>query len=148
MPLVRGEHGKPAVAGSDLRFNKTDCGELALVATCPGRDVGIDLEAHRSVLRSERIAARFFSEEEGRRLSQAKEPLVTFFDLWTTKEAVLKCDGGGLGAFPMSGFTAPDDLPAGGSVGGRWWVKSLDIGPGFSAAIAVEGVSAEAVGLG
>lgn len=137
--LTRGERGKPQLEGSDLCFNKTDCGELALVAICVGREVGIDLEAHRRVLRAERIASRFFSAEEQQRLRQSPDPVAAFFDLWTTKEAVLKCDGGGLGAFAMSGFTAPPDLRLGGPVEGRWWVGSVEVEAGFSAAVALAG---------
>ncbi len=141
--IIRGDHGKPALAESDLHFNKTDCGDLALVALCRGREVGIDLEAHRPVLRSERIAARFFSEDERNRLAEATDPTALFFDLWTTKEAVLKCDGGGLGAFPMSGFTAPADLVNGGAVAARWWVRSVEVGSGLSAAVALDGADPE-----
>jgi len=141
--LTRGERGKPSLEGSDLRFNKTDCGELALVAICSGREVGIDLEAHRPVLRAERIADRFFSADEQRRLELAPDPAAGFFDIWTTKEAVLKCDGGGLGAFAMSGFTAPPDLRRGGPVSERWWVRSVEVEAGFSAAVALAGPDPE-----
>lgn len=141
--LTRGERGKPTLEGSDVCFNKTDCGDLALVAICVGREVGIDLEAHRAVLRAERIAARFFSTDEQRRFALAPDPVTVFFDLWTTKEAVLKCDGGGLGAFAMSGFTAPPDLRLGGPVEGRWWVRSVEVEAGFSAAVALSGPEPE-----
>ncbi len=45
-----GEHGKPAVAGSDagLEFNLAHSGELALIAFTHNQPVGIDVEFPRS----------------------------------------------------------------------------------------------------
>jgi 4'-phosphopantetheinyl transferase len=143
--IERGPKGKPRLAGSDLEFNKTDCGEVALVAMCHGRAVGLDLERHRPVKRADRIALRFFSNEERARLEGQPSP-ATFFDVWTTKEAVLKCDGRGLGGIPMASFSAP---VGGGPTGGRWWVAPVAVGAGWSAAVALDGIaSAEVRGPG
>lgn len=140
VPLVRGRRGKPEIAGSDLRFNKADSGEVAMVALCRGREVGLDLEAHRELRRAEPIARRFFAPEE-----QAQAASATgFFDIWTTKEAVLKCDGGGLGSIPMASFACP---VGGGPVAGRWWVLPVAWRSGWSVAVALAGTEPAEVSL-
>lgn len=141
LALTRGPHGKPAVAGSTLRFNKSDTGELAAVALSQAREVGLDVEAHRDVRRAERIAARFFSPDEQRAIEDLPvgERRQAFFDCWTVKEAVLKCDGGGLGAIPMASFSAPLGAQWQGPVSDSWWGARLQLAEGFSAAVVVAG---------
>ncbi|HUR48998.1 MAG TPA: 4'-phosphopantetheinyl transferase superfamily protein [Acidimicrobiales bacterium] len=141
LELTRGPHGKPALASSDLRFNKSDSGELAAVALSDGREVGLDVEAHRDVKRSERIAARFFSDAEQEALATlpVDERRQAFFDCWTVKEAVLKCDGGGLGAMPMASFSAPLGAQWQGQISARWWGARLQIATGVSGAVVLEG---------
>lgn len=139
--LTRGAQGKPALAGSSLRFNKSDSGELAAVALCEEREVGLDVEAHRDVTRSERIARRFFSAREQQELKSLpqEERAKAFFDCWTVKEAVLKCDGGGLGALPMASFSAPLDPDWHGAIAGKWWGARLNIAPRLSGAVVLQG---------
>lgn len=151
--LTRGAHGKPALADSPIGFNKSDSGELAAVALSAEREVGLDIEAHRDVKRAERIAARFFSDAEQRALATlpVDERRQAFFDCWTVKEAVLKCDGGGLGAMPMASFSAPLGAQWQGPISvsmsspGRrpdtesWWGARLQLAPGFSGAVVIAG---------
>ena len=139
--LSRGEHGKPALAGSSLRFNKSDSGELAAVALCESREVGLDIEQHREVKRADRIARRFFSDSERQELDALTEDQRrrAFFDCWTIKEAVLKCDGGGLGAIPMASYSAPLEEDWRGTISGRWWAARLELGTDLSAAVALAG---------
>jgi 4'-phosphopantetheinyl transferase len=73
--LKLGRGGKPELAdpASDLRFNLSHSHGRALVAVCPGREVGVDLE------RIGRRPASFYAE-------------------WTRREALAKCFGSGLWA--------------------------------------------------
>jgi 4'-phosphopantetheinyl transferase len=110
-----GPHGKPALdphgSASDLRFNLSHSGSLALVAVSSGREVGVDIERAR-----ERHTAEFLR-------------------AWVAREAAVKCDGGGLlassqGFGPQGGAPPPPaDL----------WTAALDLGPRAVAAVAVEG---------
>ena len=70
-----GERGKPmlAAAGESLRFNLSHSGELALIAVCEGREVGVDVQ---------RLGER---------------PL-DYYEDWTRREAIAKCHGTGLWA--------------------------------------------------
>lgn len=145
--LTRGTHGKPQLERSALQFNKSDCGELAVVAVCRGRAVGVDVEAHRVVSRAERIAERFFSDTERTEIAALprEHQLRAFFDCWTVKEAVLKCDGGGLGAIPMASFSSGLGQDWSGEIDGRWWGKRFTVGAGLSAAVVLEGPEAAPV---
>lgn len=89
--FVLGAHGKPALdprcSASDLRFNLSHSGNLALVAVSSGREVGVDIERAR-----ERHTAEFLH-------------------AWVAREAAVKCDGGGLLASPRADlWTAELDL--------------------------------------
>lgn len=139
--LARGPQGKPEVVDSTLRFNKSDTGDFAAVALCRGREVGLDIEQHREVRYAARIVSRFLSADERTELAGLAEPAGrrAFFDCWTVKEAVLKCDGGGLGAIPMSSFSAPLDPRWSGAVGDRWWAARIDCDADLSAAVVLEG---------
>ena len=145
--LIRGDHGKPALADSSLKFNKSDSGETAAVALCESREVGLDIERHREVRRSERIAGRFFSESERESLDalSGSDRRRAFFDCWTIKEAVLKCDGGGLGAIPMASYTAPIDSGWRGPIADRWWAARLELVAELSAAVVLAGTDEPAI---
>jgi 4'-phosphopantetheinyl transferase len=92
-----GAHGKPAVAGSSLRFNLSHSGGLALIVL--GHvEVGADVELPRA-RRSDDIARRFYTPGENQRLFAIEDKAArddAFFRLWTCKEAFLKCTGEGL----------------------------------------------------
>jgi 4'-phosphopantetheinyl transferase len=70
-----GERGKPMLAGpgESLRFNLSHSGELALIALCEGREVGVDVQ---------RLGSR--------------SP--DYYAAWTRHEAIAKCHGTGLWA--------------------------------------------------
>ena len=145
--LARGERGKPSLDGSSLRFNKSDSGELAAVALSESREVGLDVEQHRRVMRAERIARRFFSSSERHALEALppEEQPRAFFECWTVKEAVLKCDGGGLGAIPMASYAAPFGADWRGTISGTWWGARLRIGEHASAAVVLAGTEAATI---
>jgi 4'-phosphopantetheinyl transferase len=139
--------GKPEVPG-DLRFNVSHSGGLALYAFSRARAVGIDLERHRSDVAHDSIAERFFSPAEVEALRTLPESgrLEGFFNCWTRKEAYVKARGESL-IHPLRAFdvslvpgeparllaTRPDPAEA-----SRWWMRALDLGPGWSAAVLAE----------
>ena len=146
-----GPNGKPALSGRferALTFNVSHSKELALVAI--GRDVemGVDVEAVRSIDDADDIASRFFSPRETAQL-RALPVLVrtqAFFACWTRKEAYLKALGSGL-AKPLDGFDvafAPGEaaalfVPGDERETARWSIRELAPAPGYTGALVTEG---------
>jgi 4'-phosphopantetheinyl transferase len=146
-----GPNGKPALSGRferALTFNVSHSSELALVAI--GRDVemGVDVEAVRSMDDADDIASRFFSPRETAQLRALPVPVRTkaFFACWTRKEAYLKALGSGL-AKPLDEFDvafAPGEAAAlyvhgDDCESARWSVRELAPSPGYTGALVTEG---------
>jgi 4'-phosphopantetheinyl transferase len=100
-----GPGGKPELAPADasegsrsLRFNVTHSGDLALVAVCRERELGVDLERVRTISEASRIVESYFTSAEQAQfagLPPSKQALA-FLRGWTRKEAILKAKGVGL----------------------------------------------------
>ncbi len=147
-----GGRGKPALAGElgrRLEFNLTHSAGLALLVVVERRAVGVDVEEVRPMAEADRLVERFFSvrEREAFRALAVADRLAAFFRCWTRKEAYLKATGEGLG-LPLEGFDVslgPAEPARLLNVEGRpgeaerWSMADLDPGPGFIAALAVEG---------
>jgi 4'-phosphopantetheinyl transferase len=146
-------HGKPALAGESdedaIRFSVSHSHGVALYAVTRGREVGIDIEHIRSDLEVEEVAERFFSRREVAMLQalSTEEQRQAFFRCWTRKEAYIKARGEGL-SLPLDQFDvslAPGEPAAvlgtqrDPSEASRWSLQELTPGPGYVAALAVEG---------
>ena len=150
--LVYGAHGKPALAfpgaDSDLRFNVSHRDDVAVYALAFGREVGIDVEAVRTIRDADAIAARSFShrENEAYRDLDPRDKLLGFYNCWTRKEAFVKALGDGLShrldRFDVS--LAPSepamilrvDQTPGDSC--SWRLESFSPAPGFVGAVVAE----------
>jgi len=98
--FAEGPYGKPKLAsdsGTDLRFNLSHSGELALIAAALKREIGVDLECVRD-FDCDPVAERFFTALEVADLRSLRKPLQrsAFYKCWTSKEAFLKAKGTGL----------------------------------------------------
>ena len=139
--LTHRSTGKPLLADdSDLRFNLSHSGDLALLAVTTGMEVGVDVEAIRDDLSVDGLA-RFFTAAERDSLTAMSphERVRTFFQWWTRKEAVLKADGSGLsgGLDRLDISECPPGLVHFPADGEQWWrVADLDVEPGYTAAVA------------
>jgi len=148
-----GKNGKPALADTFgkgvILFNMSDSEGLALYAFTRDHEIGVDIEHIRDIPEMDQIAERFFSARENavfRSLPESKKR-EAFFNCWTRKEAFIKAKGEGLGLgldqFEVS--LAPGERAALLSTNGdpqeasRWSLRELDPGPGFTAALAVQG---------
>ena len=141
---VVAEQGKPAIAGSSLRFSASRSAGTALYVTCSDAEVGIDIEQIRRDVDVARMARRFFSAAE-RRAFEALAPIersAGAFACWTRKEAHAKAVGTGL-VFPLHDLDlwAGDDRPA---RRGAWSIRGLDAGSEFAAAVCVPATAAPA----
>jgi 4'-phosphopantetheinyl transferase len=148
--------GKPELArdyASQIRFNLSHSGDLALLAVSRGPELGVDLELEREDVDVLELGATVFSPAEIQVLEAltARERRAHFFRLWACKEAVIKAEGTG---FSLSTRTFTVELPALGPPRlihcegdaprvGRWSLTELQPAPGFAAALAVEGAPRE-----
>jgi 4'-phosphopantetheinyl transferase len=146
-------YGKPALgAGFDavgVRFNISHSHEMALFAVTCGREIGVDIEYLSREIRGEEIAQHFFSAHEcaSLRALPAAAKHEAFFNCWTRKEAYIKAHGEGL-SLPLDQFDvslAPGEPAALLATRNdprevqRWSLQALTPGPGYVAALAVEG---------
>ena len=138
-----------AFANSDVTFNVSHSGGIALLAFTRGREIGVDVEQLRRDSDLESISRRFFSMYEQNQLAAlpTEERAAAFFRCWTRKEAYIKATGDGL-SLPLDQFdvslgtgesnsllaTRPDASEA-----GRWLIREVPAGPGYMAALCVLG---------
>jgi 4'-phosphopantetheinyl transferase len=148
-----GPNEKPALAeqfsSSGITFNMSHSYGLALYGVTLEREIGVDIEKIRQDMSITDLAKRFFSNREYEELIKlsAEQQKQGFFNCWTRKEAYLKATGQGL-KFPLSHFdvsltpgkpaaflehrTDPEQISL-------WSIVELDVGPGYAAALSVEG---------
>jgi 4'-phosphopantetheinyl transferase len=142
------------IAPSQLQFTYTSYGkpalsELALCAVTRSREVGVDIEGVREMDDLPQIARQFFSANENAVLSRLPQEIQTeaFFTCWTRKEAYIKAIGEGL-SMPLDCFDVslvpgePAALLAtrkNPEEASRWLLRELFPGPGYLAAVVVEG---------
>lgn len=93
-----GPDGKPELhndMNSDIRFNVSHSGALAVYAFARGFDVGIDVEHVREVDNLHKIAGRMFASDEIQALSSTstEDRSREFLKIWTKREALVKLYG-------------------------------------------------------
>jgi 4'-phosphopantetheinyl transferase len=126
--FAEGPHGKPQLAGYDIRFNLSHSGDVLLVAVALDRELGVDVELPRRSTDHVAIARRILGDAEAERLAGLDEPVREreFLRAWVRWEAVLKCRGTGIGGADDAA-TGPDP-----------WVTELQLDPPGAAALATE----------
>lgn len=148
-----GIHGKPSLGGifaaAPVSFNVSHSEDLALIGITAGTDLGVDVEALRTLSDEEQLARRSFSLAEFAEYQAADiaDRQNAFFCCWTRKEALIKALGQGLN-YPLDAFdvsvnpTAEARLRRMKDLSGEnsgWCIGALDPAPGYAAAVAVRG---------
>jgi 4'-phosphopantetheinyl transferase len=145
---------KPALEPlSDIRFNISHSGDMALLGIAFRREVGVDIEAIRTNVEIENLAERFFSphERETIRSLPEQDKVAAFFRCWSCKEAFLKAQGVGLSR-SLNSFdvevnparpgrliaTRPDANET-----ERWCLHTMETVQGYAAAVSAEGAISE-----
>jgi len=99
-------YGKPRLShDTTIRFNMSHSHELAIIAISGHAEIGVDLEYSERKTDWSNLARRFFSPQEVSYLFQQQEKAqrLSFFQLWTRKEAFIKALGTGLST-PLDSF--------------------------------------------
>ena len=92
--FCRNEHGKPFLADHpEIHFNISHC-KAGIAVAVSDRPVGIDIESFRKV--SDSLIRYTMNEEEQRIIAESDDPVRTFTEYWTKKEAVFKLRGTGI----------------------------------------------------
>ncbi len=88
------ETGKPYLCNnSNVFFNLSHSKDM-VACVIADREVGIDIQ-HMGEYKEE-IIPRFFTVDEQKYIDIAKDKKLAFYEVWTKKEALLKCKGTGL----------------------------------------------------
>ncbi len=102
--IIRGENGKPYLAGGGgIYFNLSHSGEYVMCAVSD-RDIGCDIQKITDT--DYRIAERFFTLREyeniaGQKTEEQRKDM--FYRYWTLKESFLKATGKGI-SIPLDSF--------------------------------------------
>lgn len=110
--LCRTEQGTPYLADGDVAISFAHSDRLSVCVLAHGGRIGVDVEPfERRIMRTEEIAARYFSEGERALLARADDTDSAFLRIWTRKEALGKALGTGLNAEPerLDTTAYPDD---------------------------------------
>ena len=90
----KNEHGKPFLVDyPDVHFNISHC-KAGIAVAVSDAPVGIDIERYRKV--SDSLIRYTMNEEEQRIIAESDDPVRTFTEFWTKKEAVFKLRGTGI----------------------------------------------------
>ena len=154
IPFRTGTYGKPALAetvASQLEFNLTHSGNLALVAVAHGAEVGIDVETVRAMPDALRLAERFFSAAESEALNAlpADDQGAAFLNLWTRKEAFVKATGLGIAnalirfEVTMGANATVKAIDGDPRLAAQWTLHAFTPAPGYLAAVAVRSPAAQ-----
>ena len=87
------KNGKPK--NNDTEFNISHSGKYVVLTKGGTEPVGVDIELMQRG--NKHIAPRFFTLDECVQIDRSYDPDKTFTQIWTLKEAFLKCIGSGVG---------------------------------------------------
>lgn len=149
-----GAQGKPELrlpqpVKSNLRFNLSHSGDVAVYAIAYDRDIGVDVELIRTNIDTDKLARRYFAPEENVLLFSfpPERQRTLFFQYWTSKEAYGKATGEGVAQALhqcLVGVT-PDETPRLLDIDGNcqaaalWKLERLEPAVGYIGTLAVSG---------
>ena|SRR3990167_8014785 len=123
---------------TSLRFNLAHSEDQAILGITSHYNIGVDIEKIR-IKYPQKIAERFFHKKEYDGLNQLpeKDQASGFFRVWSRKEAIIKATGKGL-SMPLSSFYVSLDKDSEIITidNQSWSLTSLEIHPGYQAAVA------------
>lgn len=98
LEVAHDEQGAPYLpARPGLHISLSHCRTAVAAALSADRPVGIDIESRRRI--GPGLAERICTPGEQHTIESSADPAMAFLQLWTRKEAVLKCRGTGIRGF-------------------------------------------------
>lgn len=95
--------GKPRLPASDIEVSQSHSQDWSAVAVSAMGLIGIDIERWRPLANCRELARHIMTDQEVRIFEGvSRDPVRKFLELWTRKEAILKCAGHGLGQDPRT----------------------------------------------
>ncbi len=92
--FTKNEHGKPFLKDyPEVHFNLSHCKNGILVAVSD-EPVGVDIESYHEA--NDSLIRYTMNDEERRIITESDDPVRTFTEYWTKKEAVFKLRGTGI----------------------------------------------------
>lgn len=139
--FIYGPYGKPALDGSEIRFNVSHSYDMGMIAITRGKEIGCDIERIEPSFAELGIPERFFSPYEVAALLTlpAEEQCAAFFRCWTRKEAYIKACGMGV-SLPLDSFDvtlAPGESAAFLRGADGWILHDVQAPEGYQAALVV-----------
>lgn len=103
--------GKPQLPAHDIEVSQAHSHDWSAVAVSTLGFVGIDIEVWRPLANCRQLACQVMTDQEARVFEDIPSELTVrkFLELWTRKEAVLKCAGLGLRQDPRGLYTGWDE---------------------------------------
>lgn len=104
--------GKPRLPAHDIEVSQSHSHDWSAVAVSAWGLVGVDIEHWRSLPNCRQLACHIMTDQEAKTFEEIPRQLRErkLLELWTRKEAVLKCGGLGLHHDPRSLHTGWDEL--------------------------------------
>ena len=152
LTFASGPRGKPFLAPDQhqhLRFNLSHSGDLMVLGIAVDHELGVDVEVINDQVEWRQVAVNYFNQYELEGITSIptrNQQLITFYRVWTIKEAYLKARGDGLTA-GLDGVvvnlepTDPDiflQLPGGEKEKRRWQVSTFRPAAGACGAVVVQ----------
>lgn len=99
--ITRASSGKPYFDSPTAPYfgiSHSDGVAAAAIVDCRYGEIGFDIELINTNYDFERVADRYFTEEEKKEFEASGKSAESFYAIWTAKEAFAKMDGRGLAA--------------------------------------------------
>lgn len=104
----KNEHGKPSLVGHpEIHFNISHC-KAGIAVAVSDAPIGIDIESYREA--HESLVRYTMNDEECRLIMASDDPIRTFTEYWTRKEAVFKLRGTGIMTVEIKDLLQGDEV--------------------------------------
>ena len=148
--FIHNEYGKPFLKNNNIQFNMSHSNNMVSYIISLNYRVGIDIELHDSTIDIHGLSDLVFTPKEHEFITKldtknTKKKLELFYNLWTTKESLIKASGQRL-SYPINAIEAMVLSPGEKIFLGyednkckqEWYYFPLEITKGYSGAVAIE----------